>query len=70
VPTGNQGAWVSIVLVDKRGNELRTYDNVVIADVDNARNFKRIEAQLSSASNDDINDAASFRPIMRGAAGC
>lgn len=70
IPSGDKGAWVSIVLVDRKGNTVGTYDNVAIANVENAENVFSRQGDLSQIPQDIMDDAVSFIPIMKGKAGC
>jgi hypothetical protein len=70
VPTGDNGAWLSIVLYSRDDKPIATYDNVDVVNVENAKNVMRHKAVLSNVEKDDLDEAAYFLPIMRGTAGC
>ncbi|MFP3614538.1 hypothetical protein SB778_31090 [Paraburkholderia sp. SIMBA_050] len=70
IPTGGQGAWLSIVLYSKDDAIIRSIDNVSIVNVDNAQNVKTHRELLKSVNKNDLSRATYFLPIMKGQAGC
>jgi hypothetical protein len=70
IPTGKNGAWLSIQLHAKDDRPIATYDNVDVVNVENARNVFRHSAILNQIEKDDLNEAVYFIPVMRGSARC